>query len=515
VCYDLGECIRNCGKNKPPPDEALKKLIGLKKVKDRVEEQKRFVEGLLRRHEDISKSMNFLFLGNPGTGKTTVAKLMGKIFARIGALQYSKVIETGPKALVDRTQGEGRARDIFNRALGGVLFIDEAYGLLAESGGMSVVTELIAFSENNAGNLCIILAGYPDEMNRLLAINTGFASRFQRINFDNYSAKELLQIFDNFCKEKYIYNPNGEFSKLLHAYIEYLSATPEKGFGNARVIRNLFETLLRKLFVRTAGTDANEFTADDMYKSIDEMYESKLNLDSLIKKNKPEYKLPSMGQMLRISRDLGKEGYNKQALTEALIRISTDKGTGSGFLITSDGYAVTCNHVIKGRSGDIKARVRIRNSRGHAQDSEYNCVVIFQSEGLDIAVIKLETKENNLPFTALMPRENEPQDWQAREVHLLSYPFGSKFDDPNLFKGYISSCQEVNGIETLLLGIEGKCGSSGGMCIDIQSGFVTGIFCGSFTEKNEGLTEEINYAHPIKYLWDIFEQEPDRDKNRN
>jgi SpoVK/Ycf46/Vps4 family AAA+-type ATPase len=510
--YNLKDCIRNCGKNKPSPLEELERLIGLREVKRMVKKEMNFIDYAVKRGKVVSNSMNFLFLGNPGTGKTTVARLMGKILAGIKALPYSNVIVPARKELIDRIHGENRAGEIFKSALKRVLFIDEAYGLLLEPGGESVITELTAFSENNSGKLCIILAGYPDEMEQLLKTNPGLASRFnRRINFVNYSADELIEIFALFCKTNN-YSYDEEFYHLLQCYTKMLSekSSGKKDFGNAREMRNLFEYCQKELADRLYGNDAAEdlFTASDILSCVP-------GLDTYVNAGKREYELPPVEQLIKISADWSKDNYNEQVLREALVRISSSAGTGSGFLVTNDGYAVTCNHVINGSSNDIKVRIRVKDSRGGSHSIEYSCSVVFKDEHFDIAVIKLKTQENNLPYIALLPCEKEIKEWQGRDIHLLSYPFGSRFDEPTLFKGSIASYQKVKGVETLLLGIEGKSGSSGGMCIDPQSGYVIGIFRGSYINSDDTLTEEINYACPVKYLWSIFKKEQDYEKNRN
>ncbi|MDR0742985.1 MAG: AAA family ATPase [Tannerella sp.] len=512
--YNLKDCIKNCGKNKPSPLEELECMIGLQEVKTMVKKEMNFIDYAVQKGSDISNSMNFLFLGNPGTGKTTVARLMGKILTGIKALPYSNLVEIrSPKVLIDRISGENRAGKIFNSALGRVLFIDEAYGLLLETGGASVITELTAFSENNAGKLCIILAGYPDEMEQLIKTNSGLASRFtQRINFANYSAEELIEIFASFCKTNNC-SYDEEFYHLLQHYTKILSekSTGKKDFGNGREMRNLFICCLKELANRVGG----KYTVDDLFTASD-IISCVPDLDAYVNASKPKYELPPVEHLIKTSTDWSKDNYNEQALREALIRISSSTGMGSGFLVTNDGYAVTCNHVINGACNDIKARVRIKDSRGSNHDFEYSCSVVSTDERFDIAVIKLKTKENNLPYTALLPYEKEIKEWQGKDIHLLSYPFGGRFDEPSLFKGSIASYQEMKGVETLLLGIEGKSGSSGGMCIDPQSGYVIGIFRGSYINNSDyNLTEEINYACPVKYLWDIFNKEQDYEKNRN
>jgi hypothetical protein len=125
------------------------------------------------------------------------------------------------------------------------------------------------------------------------------------------------------------------------------------------------------------------------------------------------------------------------------------------------------------------------------------------NQATDIAIIKLDAGTRKFPCAGLFPDKSKGLE-PGHAIKLWSYPFGDRYEEPSLYSGAVASHQKINGAEKILLNIEGKRGSSGGMCIDPESGYVVGVFCGSDTESGEGLTEEINYARPVRYVWDML-----------
>lgn len=241
--------------------ELLNDLIGIARVKTRVREivaQIKLQTTLESQGKKIEKpSMHMLFLGNPGTGKTTVARIVGQIFKQEGILKKGFFYEKTGNDFVARYVGTAAQaiRTACRDAYGSVLFIDEAYGMNVATSKGTVADEtvpvLVAEMENHRGDLCVILAGYKDEMTEFLKVNSGLESRIPHvIEFPNYTKDELLQIFLLMMGNSFTYE-----DALLEAVTEYIQNIPKeqyeaKEFSNARFVRNLFEHLWGKAAYR-------------------------------------------------------------------------------------------------------------------------------------------------------------------------------------------------------------------------------------------------------------------------
>ncbi len=233
-------------------------LIGLSGVKKLVHEIQAFVEiQKLRQKEKLIYEpmvLHMIFKGNPGTGKTTVARIIGRLFKEIHVLPKGHLIEVERADLVGEYIGHtaAKTRDQIKKALGGILFIDEAYSL-ARGGekdfGKEAIDSMVASMENNKDNLIIILAGYQDEMDYFLETNPGLRSRFPlHITFPDYSIHELMDIADLMLSQRqYVLAPLAR--EELIKIVENLIRKHEHS-GNARLVRNLIERAMRYQAVR-------------------------------------------------------------------------------------------------------------------------------------------------------------------------------------------------------------------------------------------------------------------------
>jgi SpoVK/Ycf46/Vps4 family AAA+-type ATPase len=233
----------------------LSDLIGLREVKASVKEVIDFVQLQKRRselgfrNEEITLSM--IFTGNPGTGKTTIARLISRLFKEIGILKRGQLIEVTREDLVGEYLGQTAAKtlDKIKEAYGGVLFIDEAY-TLAQGGendyGKEAIATLIKEMEDKRDKLMVIMAGYTDEIDSLLSLNPGIKSRVGfTIQFPDYTPEELMDIFKKCCSENdYVLESAAE--KLLGSLLKELYTSRDKSFGNARLVRQLFEKIRMK-----------------------------------------------------------------------------------------------------------------------------------------------------------------------------------------------------------------------------------------------------------------------------
>jgi Cdc6-like AAA superfamily ATPase len=243
-----------------PPERPLEELlaeldtlVGLHEVKERVHLVADFlcVQGLraARNLPTMETSNHLVFTGNPGTGKTTVARLLAQIYRTLGVVARGQLVETDRSGLVAGFVGQTAplVRAKFDEAEEGMLFIDEAYTLVRggeNDFGREAIDQIVKLMEDRRDSVVLVVAGYPEEMQQFLSANPGLRSRFPTtIEFPDYSTEELMQIVDSMgTKERYELTPEAR-----SAFAAQLDSLPrEKGFGNARVARNMFEAAVNR-----------------------------------------------------------------------------------------------------------------------------------------------------------------------------------------------------------------------------------------------------------------------------
>lgn len=233
--------------------DELNELIGLDNIKTAVKELSNFLKVQKLREEkglkNVNNSLHSVFMGPPGTGKTTVARLVSKIYRHLGYLEKGHLVETDRTGMVAGYVGQTalKVEEVIKTSLDGVLFIDEAYSLAKDNKkdfGNEAVEVLLKKMEDHRDQLVVIVAGYPDEMEEFIESNPGLQSRFNRyFTFDHYKPKELIGIFKLFClKNDFVLAE--EAKEKLEFIFDKLYEKRHKSFGNARVARNLFEKII-------------------------------------------------------------------------------------------------------------------------------------------------------------------------------------------------------------------------------------------------------------------------------
>lgn len=266
------DAVLNQGKYQEGADKeedgmaALNRLIGIPKVKEQVEQFVAMAEFNQKRAEQggvvADTTLHSLFLGNPGTGKTTVARILGNILFQKGVIKQKKFIEVSRSNLVGGYQGHTalKTREVLESALGGVLFIDEAYALYKDSNdsfGKEALDEILKFMEDHRRDIVIIFAGYTKEMYEFLQVNSGLQSRIPTtFDFEDYTPDEIVEIgLLGLHKQGY------QVNKALYADVVKLSYTRSNDNSNGRWIRNFNEKLLRQVSTRVARDGSSDYNS--------------------------------------------------------------------------------------------------------------------------------------------------------------------------------------------------------------------------------------------------------------
>ena len=329
----------------------LNELIGMEVVKKSVADlcqsilnnQKRKAMGLIAENPKI----HLVLTGNPGTGKTTVARILGKLFHTMQLLPSDKVIET---AGLDMTAGyvgqtKDKVNELCDKAMGGVLFIDEAYYLAGQDGaansfGSEAVGTLLKRMEDDRGKFVVIAAGYQNEMQDFLRMNPGLDSRFEhKIHIEDYSADELFQILLlQMKKAQFVFNNSDNAKDVARKAVETLCKNKQKDFSNARAIRNLFETIKLRMDSRISTLPPESLTKESLtticatdipYDENKKTTEKEVfaELNELIGMVKVKKAIAELYNTIKINLELEKIGQNPKK-PEIHIALTGNPGTG-------------------------------------------------------------------------------------------------------------------------------------------------------------------------------------------
>ena len=322
----------------------LDHYIGLQSVKDEIRaivsnvkerREKGMTEKLLKDH--------FIFTGNPGTGKTTFARKFGEILNAIGALPTGQFVEVSAKEMIGNHLGdtELNVKTTVDKAMGGVLFIDEAYAFASDDGGgfgMDAVNTLLPILENRKGEFVCILAGYTKDMDKLVRMNEGIKSRCNvTIEFPDYSPKELEQLFRMMLTrndEDTIFTLDARANEMLPKVFERMYLRRTDTFGNARDVRNAFDLALKRHRLRKQQPDyvENQFTYADIVGEADthevSVEDVMKELDGFVGMKSVKEAIRRIAQEIAVQKRLIELGMAQEGLTKYNFILTGNPGTG-------------------------------------------------------------------------------------------------------------------------------------------------------------------------------------------
>lgn len=245
----------------------LDELVGMEQIKKDVRSLINLIKVRKLRQENglavPDLSLHMVFTGNPGTGKTTVARLLSRLYKAIGVLEKGTLVEVDRSALVAGYVGQTalKTKEALDKALGGILFIDEAYSLAPEGGsandfGHEAIETILKVMEDERDELVVIAAGYPEPMERFISANPGLESRFGKyFHFEDYNGEQLFEIFKSQCKKNQ-YEPDESAAAYARKLLNELYKNRDENFGNARDVRNIFEKAVARHSDRVAAMEA-------------------------------------------------------------------------------------------------------------------------------------------------------------------------------------------------------------------------------------------------------------------
>jgi SpoVK/Ycf46/Vps4 family AAA+-type ATPase len=296
----------------------LDKLVGLQAVKDRVRQLVDTIEFNRMRNQQKPLNEHFVFTGNPGTGKTTVARILADVFCAIGLLPTNNLIEADRSALVATTVGGTgpKTNNLVDKALGGVLFIDEAYNLNQgdqDNYGQDAVNTLLKRLEDDRGKFVCIVAGYDAEMDKFLSTNSGLDSRFKnKIHFDDYTAEEMAKIFSFYAADE-AFTLAEDTKDPIIALFRGVEQRKTKNFGNARTVREVFEKTRDKLSSRVMAMQDAGSSAEDIQAAVNTITVEDLPLPESQKTRSLE------GALAPLYEQIGLEGVKRKV--EELVKV--------------------------------------------------------------------------------------------------------------------------------------------------------------------------------------------------
>ena len=325
-------------------EEKLNEIIGLEEVKNFLRNQYKIVIAQEKRRAagidiKIDQNLNMVFAGNPGTGKTSIARIVAEMLNSMGALKVGQLIETDRSSFVSEVPGQTSKKTIakFKEAIGGVLFIDEAYTLAADEIGIEAIETLLKLIEDYRGEVIVILAGYEKDMEDFFAVNIGLKSRFPLwTTFEDYNPEELLSMAIKIIKSKGFEVSELAYKELKKSFKDIYENLDSQS-GNGRMVRNYVENLIRNQSIRIAENDIsvyemNLITEKDIEKINVSEYDTDFDIEENIKsivgnENIKEF-LRQQYKIIKIEEKRAKKGLNTYIDMMQNIVFTGSDGTG-------------------------------------------------------------------------------------------------------------------------------------------------------------------------------------------
>jgi S1-C subfamily serine protease/Holliday junction resolvasome RuvABC ATP-dependent DNA helicase subunit len=458
----------------------LEEMVGLKSVKAEVNKLMSALEVERMRREQglvvspISRHM--VFTGPPGVGKTEVARALGEIYHSLKVLRKGHLVETDRSGLVAGYIGQTAPKtlDKCKEALDGILFIDEAYSLVRpghDFGGEAIDT-LLKFMEDNRDRIAVIVAGYPNEMQRFINSNPGLSSRFTKtIEFPPYAANELTEILRVMAKRQSFVLPD-DLESSLGPWLKV--GMRNKSWGQAREMR----TLLERAREAQATRIEHEPSADVRQLAI-------ADIDAAIQVSgyrevEPEKISDTVIKIPVLPRSQTPLSEGTSALQAAVVTVKLDGSHGSGLFISRDGYLLTNQHVV----GDNKF-VTIKLTTGRQMPGE----VLRSHKARDVALVKVNESAMNA-----LPLQLEPPD-VAAEVYAVGTPLDERFST-TISRGIVSAYRTEDGLKRIQSDAAIHGGSSGGALVD-RFGNVVAVSVSIFTDSQVKVGTSLNFFIPV------------------
>jgi SpoVK/Ycf46/Vps4 family AAA+-type ATPase len=460
--------------------DRLEEMVGLESVKEEVNKLMSALEvERLRREQGLVVapiSRHMVFTGPPGVGKTEVARALGEIYRSLNVLRKGHLVETDRSGLVAGYIGQTAPKtlDKCREALDGILFIDEAYSLARPGNdfGQEAIDTLLKFMEDNRDRIVVIVAGYPNEMQRFINSNPGLSSRFTKtIEFPPYAANELAAILRVMAKRQNFVLPD-DLESNLGPWMKV--GMRSKSWGQAREMRTLLERAREAQATRIVhdpSGDMRKLTMADIDAAIQ---------ISGYRETAPEKISDTLVKIPALPRSVTPLSEGTSALQAAVVTIKLEGGHGSGFFISKDGYLLTNHHVV----GDNKF-VTIKLTTGRQMPGE----VLRSHKARDVALVKV----NESALEAL-PLQLEPPD-VAAEVYAVGTPQDEKYST-TITKGIVSAYRTENDLKLIQSDATIHGGSSGGAMVD-RFGNVVAISVSGFTMSERKVGTSINFFIPI------------------
>lgn len=513
----------------------LDELTGLESVKNTI----KAIEREMRHYHSKALPGFYAFIGDPGSGKTMVAKLFGGILRGADVLSQGHVIVRTAK---DLAQKPASFEECLKLAKNGVLFIDEAPSLLKTVQGCEVIDKLLTTVEDTdiMKDVCIILAGYEHAMYQLFDYDIGFKSRFEVPNaivrFENYTAKQLVGIMDNFAAkadtDPYIRAPfkldvsDTDFRKSSEQIFEI--ERKRENFGNGRFVRNYLKACICMLLERVDNMKGDvDKTDKELLSTIIEADIPAKYMSVLERSEKPSIinasKLDTQTVIPITSQNYTETLERVKRCTVLIMATHEDGGssTGTGFIISKEGHVLTCNHVFRDAK-TLKAKVYTPGAVGgdyHTYDIE---ALKPGYDHFDMALGKII----GCNFETLSIRPLTEDIAEDEETFMVGFPLGATINGGDLEALNASHYDgKISGVQTLPRGAmqtdifcfdtTGMPGCSGSPVISTKDGRVIGVFPGAIpdNQNKDKAKHHVNFFFPIKYFWASFVDFESEDNN--